>query len=235
MMYKVVYDDYVIDLLTKITYIKFLRGTSKRTITDKTNADGIIGSDNKTVYVLQGKIPPEGTNYKVVSLHSISEAEYNELNELRALTPAVIIANPNSLRAIREEKIAELSNVCHEKIVAGVSVLLSDNFYHHFALSLEDQVNLLNIEQQLRNGAKNILYHETGCLSQIYSAKDMKKILTEVRSHIEWHQLHFNLLKYCINNMYSIELIDNIEYNQDINKLILPEKIKEAIRELTNE
>ena len=232
MMYKVIHDDYVVDLLTNVTYVKFLKGTSKRTITDRTNADGIIGSDKKTVYVLQGRKAPEGCNYKVVTLHEISEHEYDHLVSLLLITPGVVIANPNSLRDIRETKIQELSAQCHDNIIRGVQVLLSDGFYHHFSLSLEDQVNLLAIEQQIKDGAKNILYHEAGCVARIYSYRDMKTIIDVVNAHKERHQLYFNLVKYCINNMYNREDIEKISYGDDVFSLNVTSDVRKIVEEL---
>ncbi len=225
MMYKLISDDYVVDLLHKLTYIKFLKGTTKKTITDKTNADAVLGSDNKTVYVLQGRYSPVGSTYKTVTVHEIDKFEYDKLSQLM-LMPTKIVANPNTLRAAREEKISELSTICHDTIVSGVSVLLSDNFYHDFKLTVEDQVNILSIEQKIRNGSRYVRYHETGKASRLYSAPDMRKIITAVNNHRDYHTTYFNFLKTCVNNMYDVSSIKNIVYGDDVYSLNIPDKLK---------
>ena len=233
-MYKVIKEDYIVDLLEKVTYVKFLRGTTKRTITDRTNADGFVGSDKKTVYVLQGKIPPAGYQEKVVQLIKIAKDEYEQLKELRETTTSILV-NPNSLTDIRSTKIEELSATCKEEIMKGVSVKLSDNFYHQFTLTIEDQLNLEGLVKQADKGARYLLYHENGCISRLYNAVDIRKVHQAAFEHKQKHQLYFNCLKYCINNLYDKDIIDSITYGDDILSLPLPHKIKHQVEVILND
>lgn len=65
-MYKVIYKNYIIDVLTDVKYLKFIRKTGRFTRTDRTSADACYASDNKTIYMLQGKKFPEAKDYKTV-------------------------------------------------------------------------------------------------------------------------------------------------------------------------
>ena len=233
-MYKVIKEDYIVDLLEQITYVKFLRGTTKRTITDITNADGFVGSDKKTVYVLQGKLPPAGYEEKVVQLIQIGKDEYLQLKELRETTKSILV-NPNSLTDIRSKKIDELSESCKNEIIKGISVKLSDNFYHQFALTVEDQINLEGLVRQADKGARYLLYHESGCISRLYNAADIRKVHQAAFEHKQKHQLYFNCLKYCINNLYDKDIIDSITYGDDILSLPLSHKIKHQVEVILND
>lgn len=233
-MYKVIKDDYIVDLLEKVTYVKFLRGTTKRTITDITNADGFVGSDGKSIYVLQGKFSPVGYENNVVQLVAISEYEYNALKELRKVSNNILV-NPKSLRAVREEKIHELSEQCKQHIFKGISVVLSDNFSHQFTLTIEDQLNIEGLLRQVSKGARYVLYHENGCISRIYTAEDMRKIDQAAFEYKQKHQLRFNCLKYCVNNIVDVDVIKNIEYDTDVLSLPVTDNIKHRLEVLLNE
>ena len=72
-MYKIIYNNLVIDVINKPKYFRYLTKSGRTVITDKTSAHCVMGSDNKTLYLLQGVIRPEGKEWKEVSLVPISE------------------------------------------------------------------------------------------------------------------------------------------------------------------
>ena len=130
-----------------------------------------------------------------------------------------------------QKKIAELSAECNKVITDGVSVILSDNIEHHFRLTLEDQLNLLTIEKELATGRKKVLYHETGGVCKLYDAKDIQHLIDKADSHKKTHTTYFNLLKYCIYNMYDTDAIQRIQYGVDLTTLSVTDEIKQVVRE----
>ena len=121
-----------------------------------------------------------------------------------------------------------------KNIVAGTYILLSDNLYHHFKLTLEDQLNLSSIETDLKFGAKYAIYHSTDSVCEIYSSADMMKIIQGTNKHKRYHTTYFNLLKYCINNMTNIDEISAIEYGVELSSLNIPTNIKARVQEILN-
>ena len=233
-MYKVISNDTVIDVIDKLKCVKFLYQLNRITPTDRTNADGIIGSDNKTIYVLQGHKCPEGRSYKTVHIKEIDEQTFTELKE-KIINKEVISTNVVLLTQVRKQKIEQLSNICNETIIEGLNVLLSDGMYHHFKLTIEDQINLTNIQYQMYTSNKNIIYHETGKVCQVYTREDMRKILNTVNEFKNHHTTYFNLLKYCINNMTDISNIQSIQYGVNLLSLNIPSNVRAVVKELYND
>lgn len=78
MVYKVIKDGYVIDLIESPMFVKSNRN-SKIVLCDERFACGILSSDGESFYHVQGKPEFSVGNYDTVELHSITEEEYEEL------------------------------------------------------------------------------------------------------------------------------------------------------------
>jgi hypothetical protein len=185
-------------------------------------------SDNKTLYLLQGVNRPEGKDWKEVKLVPVSESEFNTLTDL-IKNEQSICADKNELNLVRTEKIQELSIACRNSILNGVSVLFKDQKYHTFELTLEDQLNLMMIDSEIRNGAKEILYHEKNKVCQIYSAEDIQRLLNAVNEHKTYHTTYFNILKCYVHSLHDINIIKNIQYGMK-----LPEEYHNKLNGLLN-
>lgn len=142
----------------------------------------------------------------------------------------IIYANAKELNAARQIKIEELNQACKDTITKGISIYFQDGSYHEFKLTLEDQINLLELEKEINDGAEYVLYHGTNELCNLYSAKDMKKVIFEVSKYKKYHTTYFNLLKYCIYNMYNIEEIEKINYGIDFSDLSISNEMKNSLR-----
>ena len=111
---------------------------------------------------------------------------------------------------------------------------LVNNKQKHFRLSIEDQINLLNIEKQIENGHTGIFYHATNEVCEIYSNTDLRRIIETANTHINENTLRYNLLKYCINNMYNVEEIRNVDYDTNLLNLNLKYSVKKKLKEVIN-
>jgi hypothetical protein len=215
-LYKIVYDNIVIDVIETIKYARYLSKSKHTAITDKTSANCIIGSNNKDRYHIKGIPYPKGCNFKTVSIIEIDEKEYNELlNQLSSKSDTII---DSGIRQLKQKKIKEMSEICHNKITNGIRVVLSDNKLHHFELSIEDQVNLLEIKYLIDKGESEFIYHETDCLCKSYSLEDMQKIIDASFNHKQYHLTYFNKLKNHINKLQTINEIIAVEYGINIER-----------------
>ena len=229
-MYKVIYKSSVIDVIDKPRYVRYIKQTGRVTICDKSSAHGLYSSDNKTVYMLQGKLNPEAENYRTVILQEITESEYLRI-KLQLNKGETVCAYPQELENIRREKLDELSKKCNEIITSGLNVLMSDGLYHHFKLTLEDQLNIAMLEKQVSRGAKTVMYHETNKVSKMYRSEDIAKLFVEVDKHREYHTTYYNLLKYFINNCSDVNRIECIQYGVRLETLGLPKELLELVKE----
>lgn len=207
------YNNIVIDVLKEIKYAKILKKSGHTVVTNKTVANCIMASNNKDRYHLKGVPYPEGHNLKTVTVIKITEDEYNSLLHNIKDNETFIDCG---IRSLRQNKIKEMSEVCHKKIIGGKRILLSDNKLHHFELSLEDQVNLLEIKYLIDHGDTTFIYHETDGLCKEYSLTDMKYIIQELLKHKQYHIRYFNTLKNHINTLTHINEISAVYYGMTV-------------------
>lgn len=79
-MFKLIHNNMVVDLLEeKVCYVRYLPRSKRLIVTDSQSANGVRGSDNDTVYHLQGTVstfPEEKVSVQVIE---ITPEEYEVL------------------------------------------------------------------------------------------------------------------------------------------------------------
>lgn len=210
MMYKIIYNNVVIDVLESIRYGKYISNTGRVIATNKTDANCIVASNLKDRYLLKGVPVPEGCTYVPVSVVPITSEEYFALLETDK-SPA-----DTGIRRLKEKKIDELRTCCNKNILEGLQVELSDNKLHHFALSIEDQLNLLEIRSLIASGETSFIYHESGGEYKEFSKEDMEIILSEAFKFKQNQLLTFNKLKKHVNQLTNIDKISKVTYDTEL-------------------
>ena len=208
-MYKIIQNNNVIDVVNVPRFVKFL-SSGHIAITDKTSAQGIAGSDNNTIYSFIAS-----NKYQVVTIKEISAEEFESLHELLSSGQEVSADLP-LLEKAKAAKVRALSAVCKNKITAGFSVQLSDSNTHNFKLTVEDQLNLMMLENQLASGATAFIYHATDEPCRIYSKEDTISIVNAFRNHILYHTTYFNVAKQYIKSLVDIEKINMFSYGMNV-------------------
>lgn len=201
------YNDIVIDLLKSVRYGKYVPATKRMVATDKLSADCIVASNLKDRYLLKGVPVPEGCPYIKVSLIPITNEEYYSLLEKEES------ACDSGIKRIKQHKIDDLRSICNQNILEGIQVELSDKKLHHFTMSIEDQLNLLEIRNLIALGESSFTYHESGGEYKEFSKEDMERIIFEMFKHKQTQLSIFNKLKQHINNLDRIDEIIKIKYD----------------------
>lgn len=223
-MYKIIYKNKVIDVIASPQFIKILP-TGHVTLTNKSLASGIIGSDNE-VYSFKPTVRP---NTKVVTIEAISKEEFSRLQSLLN-SDNEVIAHGAQLLDARCTAIENLSKICQNKIIEGFKLILSDGEAYHFRLTAEDQLNLIMIENQLNTGIQSIIYHATGMPCKIFSRADMFKIIAAFRKHVLYHTTYFNVAKQYINTLTDAKKIETFAYGTDVSFATEDSTIKRILR-----
>ena len=226
MYYKIIHEGKVVDVVCNPSFIKFL-SSGHIAMTDKSSAQGIVGSDSKTVYSF-GFVTDRAE--AIVKIDKISDTEFNRLQSLLNSEKKSSKAEKEILAA-KEYKISELSEVCKNKITAGFSVVLRDGNTYSFRLTAEDQLNLLNLENQLNSGADTFVYHSTGDPCRVFVRNDMKKIINAYRKHTLYHTTYFNATKQYINSLTDIAKIKAFSYGTDVSVFTKESVVKQILRE----
>lgn len=226
MFYKVIGNGTVLDVLKSPKYITFQERNNLIVLCNRSGARGVISTDGSTVWHVLGweRIPIP--NIASVQLVEIGEEEYEMLkNNMGADTPGAedetqIELEPSeiTLEYLKEKKIAKMKTICEETIISGVDVVFSDGLKHHFDLTIEDQINLISLKEMITAGAKEIPYHESGCLCKMYSPEDITVLLDAASNHKTYQVTYFNSLKGYINSLKEIDAVNNVYYG-----MIIPE------------
>ena len=223
-MYKVIQDNRIIDVVKHPKFIKFLT-TGHIAMTGYSTADGLVGSDNETLYCFA---PIKGRNLQTVRVAEINEAEFGRLTCLLN-SGQVISADESALVKAKREKLEALSTTCKNKITAGFSVLLSDG-EQNFKLTTEDQLNLMQIENQLSYGESYFVYHATNQPCKLYTREDMTKVIRAFRKHVLYHTTYYNAVKQYINSLTDIEKVNMFSYGDDVSDYIEDVVLRQIVR-----
>lgn len=222
-MYKIIQNNKIIDVVKYPQFVSFL-ASGHITITDKTSAEGIVGSNNKTVYSFQSRL-----GYQMVAIEEITLKEFERLQGLLNSNQEVCASEPVLVKA-RQRMINQLSNQCKAIISTGFSITLSDGESYSFKLTTEDQLNLMSIEGQLNAGAETVVYHATNQPCRIFSRDDMLKVIKAFRHHVTYHTTYFNAAKQYINSLVDTEKISSFTYGTDVTTVVTDKAIKRVLR-----
>lgn len=225
-MYSIIYQNKIIDVVQNPTFVKVLP-SGHVTFTDKASANGIIGSDKKTIYGLKEVNRP---STKVVTIEEISKKEFSRLKSLLN-SGKIITADAADLENAINTAINKLSEACNKKIIEGFSIRLSDDKKHSFRLTVEDQLNLLNIENQLKYSVQNtFVYHETGKLCSTFSRNDMTKIINAFKQHTLYHTTYFNVAKQYVSSLVNIDEVKAFVYGNNVSSIVKDAEIKQILK-----
>ena len=119
-MYKIIHNNKIIDVVKYPSFIKFLP-TGHIAFVDKGSAQGVLGSDAKTIYSFKAIA---GKSYPVATLEKICDNEFKRLVSLLN-SGQEISADESSLEKAKQAKIKKLSGMCKNSIIEGFSIVLS--------------------------------------------------------------------------------------------------------------
>lgn len=223
-MYKIIQDEKIIDVIRIPNFVSFLP-TGHIAMSDKASATGIVGSDGQTVY----SFSENNYNKQIVKIEKITVDEFNRLKSLLNSEQNVNMTDV-ALEKAKQSKVQSLSNICKNRIISGFSVKLSDGIVYKFKLTVEDQLNLMILENQLSTGAKSFIYHATDMPCKVYNKEDMTKIINAFKVHTLYHTTYFNVAKQYIKSLTDIEKIQLFAYGQDISWYVKDKTIKQIIK-----
>lgn len=111
MFYKLMNNDFVVDLLRKVCYVRYLSKSKRWVVTDPQSAHGIRGSNQDTIYLLEGRVCSYEGDLTPVCVEEISEEEYSRL------------ANEAALRAKENEELNKRINSLEETLARQTALL----------------------------------------------------------------------------------------------------------------
>ena len=224
-MYKIIHKDKIVDVVRLPRFFKLL-SSGHIALTDKSSSQGIIGSDDKTLYAFA---PITQRKLDIVTIEEITLEEFNRLQGLLNSNQEVSV-DDSALAKAKQQMIARISNICKNKITSGFSLTLSDGESYSFKLTTEDQLNLMSIEGQLNAGAETFIYHATNQPCKFFSREDMLKIINAFKRYTLYHTTYFNVAKQYINSLKSTEKVNMFTYGTDVSEMVTDITLKQILK-----
>ena len=228
--YKIIKNDQIIEIAENPTWVKKARnGVTIRC--EVKEAHGIMSPVNGVIYQIDGApiISPE---YDAVGVADINENEYRELSTLLDLgatisdrvsvvewptEPDVVEEVDDNLLHAIERKVEILSEACQVEIVGGVDVALSNGNIKHFALTVEDQINLMFAKEAAASGDTwGVLFKASGEDLTVYSAEDLALVSKAAAKHIAKQRAYFESLRKWVRQSKTIIEVGGHYYGEDV-------------------
>jgi hypothetical protein len=228
-IYKVVYNNKIIDVIKYPIYLRFLN-FGHVTTTGRTSAQGIVASDGDTIYALSEEAAKIRPDAKLVKIIKITAEEFDVL-KAKLDQKEIVNEDDSELAKAKRIKIASLSRQCNSQIVSGFTVVLADGEEKHFKLTTEDQLNLMVIEAQLLNTQSEcFIYHATDLPCVVMSRTDMARIVKAARAHQLYHTTYFNFAKQYVNSLTDLRAVHEFTYGTDVSSIADDNILKQILR-----
>lgn len=217
MFLKIIYNNLIIDILENPVFVRFIKSTNSFVITDIISADGVMSRDRSEVYLLHTIESAEYQNCKVVTYVEIQENEYlNMLVNIKQ--PITGDGNVIDIDELQQIMIDKANSICHQIILDGFDIVLSDGINYHFSLEITDQLKISKLNDRAMSGVQVLPWHCDNGLCKFYNAEDIMAINAKMEYLIEYHTTYFNSLKNYIKNIRDKDVLVNIEYGVEIPK-----------------
>ncbi len=121
-----------------------------------------------------------------------------------------------TLEELQAGKRREVAGECERIIYSGINVALADGSVEHYALTIEDQLNLFGKQIQVSAGQAQIEYHADGQPCRYYSAADMQTIIQAAMWHVSYHTTYCNAINMWIAGCQTADEVREIFYGADV-------------------
>lgn len=230
--FKVIKDSQLIGVVTDQSFARYSEKSGRIHICKAMDGQYIVVNDH--FYRDDWMLPlntDDHTEFEEASVVSIGEKEFDiisrsdssepiNVSQIIEKEPKIAEKTPEetevvTVEFVRKRKLKELSADCEKVISSGFDLVLSDGVSHHFSMSLQDQMNLIDLQRALDMN-EDPIYHADGELMQFYSAEDAQDILIGANKWKMYHIALYNSLKNWINSINDIEEIDAVKFDSEI-------------------
>lgn len=140
-----------------------------------------------------------------------------------------------TLEELQAAKRREVSAECERLIYAGINVTLADGSAEHYALTIEDQLNLFGKQIQVSAGQAQIEYHADGQPCRYYTAADMQAIIQAAMWHVSYHTTYCNAINMWIAGCQTADEVAQIFYGADVPEEYQSEVLKTYLTQIAGQ
>lgn len=120
-----------------------------------------------------------------------------------------------TLDELKTAKKQEVSLACEQTIAKGVDVRLPGGV-EHFALTANDQINLIGSQAAVTAGEQQIAYHEDGQPCRYYTPDEIGLIAQQTMFWIGYHRTYCNSINMWIQAAPDEDALQEIYYGADV-------------------
>ena len=112
---------------------------------------------------------------------------------------------------VRYSKVRELSHICNERIIGGITLFINGNA-EHFSYTEEDQTNIKELFDLALQTNVPLYYHSDDNSCKLYSVEQIVQLYTQAAMNKMHHITYFNQIKMYINTLDDCDSIYAVEY-----------------------
>lgn len=120
-----------------------------------------------------------------------------------------------TLEEVKAQKIAELSAICNQNIIHGVTMEV-DGEQKLFSYKTEDQSNLLNALQLARATKMSMPYHADGCDCRLFTPEEITQLYILEMTNLTHNQTYMNQLKMYIESLDDKLAVEAVLYGNEL-------------------
>lgn len=125
-----------------------------------------------------------------------------------------------TIEELINDKINEIKKACRDNIYKGIDVKLVNGETKHFSLTLEDQININGLVNQISIGnikaEKGVPYHADGDMCTLFSIEDFTLIANKASEYIISQTAYCNHLMNYVKSLNTRKDIESIYYGMEL-------------------
>ena len=136
-----------------------------------------------------------------------------------------------TLDELKTAKRQEVGDACEQTIAKGIDVQLPGGV-EHFALTANDQINLIGSQAAVTAGEQQIAYHEDGQPCRYYTPDEIALIVQQTMFWIGYHRTYCNSINMWIQAVTDKEDLQEIYYGADVPTEYQSEVLKDYLEKI---
>lgn len=117
---------------------------------------------------------------------------------------------------IKGLSISELSDMCQKTIFLGKDIELSDGTTERFEFKDQDQSNIKQLWDAIKDGATAYPYQSDNGPCKVYSALDIAKIYVTMSTTITSNITYYHQLKDYVNSLETADEVEAVTWGQEL-------------------
>lgn len=160
----------------------------------------------------------------------LSDSDYSRVKNAWSNNIIEITIPEKVLKKMKDNKIDEMDEICHNTIVSGFDAVMSDGKTYHFSLEVEDQLMIQALMLKVKSGQTTLLrYHADDQTCRYFSTEEIMLLYNNMEQIITYNTTYFNSLRDYINSLDDDYKLSKITWGTEIPEEYQSEVLKDLL------